>query len=84
MKTIHVMPLKEGRNKAKVNKQLAEFTPELQKEFRALYTDIFGKRDTVEETQEVLDHPGYRRYCQLAPLFYSMMLKKRREIGWRS
>lgn len=49
------------------------------KEFRVLYTDIFGKRATVEEVPEVKRHPGFRRYKELAPRFYSMMLRKRRE-----
>lgn len=52
-------------------------------EFRLLYQDIFGKKSTVTATPEVRAHPKYKRYCQLAPLFYSMMLRKRRETGLR-
>ena len=84
MKTVYVLPQEEGRRGAKVAPRAVVFTEELQKEFRELYTDIFGNKETVEETPEVLAHPGYKRYQQLAPWFYSMMVKKRREIGWRS
>lgn len=52
-------------------------------EFRSIYQDIFKNKPTVTETPEVKAHPKYKRYCQLAPLFYSMMLKKRRETGLR-
>lgn len=49
-------------------------------EFRTLYRDIFKGSATVEETPEVKSHPGYKRYQQLAPAFYTMMLRKRREL----
>lgn len=52
-------------------------------EFRSIYQDIFKNKATVAETPDVIAHPKYKRYCQLAPIFYSMMLKKRRETGLR-
>jgi hypothetical protein len=53
------------------------------KEFRILYRDIFGNKPTVTETPTILAHPKYKKYCRLAPIFYSMMLRKRREVGLR-
>lgn len=67
--------------RAKVYPRTPEFTDKLLKEFRVLYTNIFKDKETVEETPDVLDHPDYKRYCQLAPMFYSMMLKRKREVG---
>lgn len=69
--------------KAKVVKRTPVFTEELLKEFRILYTNIFGNKPTVKVTPEIEAHPDFKRYCQLAPLFYSMMLKKRKEAGLR-
>ena len=84
MKRSMIIPVPPIQIKTKVVPKTPQLTEETLKEFRMLYTDIFGDKETVEETPEVLAHPGYKRYSLLAPLFYSMMVKKRREIGWRS
>lgn len=68
---------------ARVAQKTIVFTEELLKEFRTLYVEIFNNKPTVEETLDVVTHPLYKRYCQLAPLFYSLMLKKRKEVGLR-
>jgi hypothetical protein len=52
-------------------------------EFRLLYTNIFGKTNTVEETPEVLKHPSYPRYKKLAKEFYSMCVAERKKRGMR-
>lgn len=49
------------------------------KEFRRLYTEIFGNSPTVEETPAVLAHPEYKKYKQMAPIFYYKVLKQRRK-----
>ena len=53
------------------------------REFRNLYETLFKNRDSVEETPELLAEPLYPRYKQLAPKFYNMMLKARKERGLR-
>ena len=58
-------------------------SPEEHKEFQSLYHILFKNRDSVEETPELLAEPLYPRYKQLAPKFYSMMLKARKERGLR-
>ena len=53
-------------------------------EFRNLVVILFP-RDAVSDrpTPEMLANPLYPRYKELAPKFYSMMLKARREHGLR-
>ena len=53
-------------------------------EFRGLVAAIFP-RDAVsaKPTPEMVANPLYPRYKQLAPRFYAMMLRARRERGQR-
>jgi hypothetical protein len=52
------------------------------KEFRILYRNLFpGSTQGVAVTPEVQANPLYKRYCQLAPLFYTMMVRSRRKHG---
>lgn len=52
-------------------------------EFRKLYTVLYGDKDSIEETPEIISHPGYKRYKQLAPRFYAMHIQNRKERGMR-
>lgn len=52
-------------------------------EFRSIYTELFGKKKTLEITPEILRNPRYSRYKMLAPEFYEMMIRNRRKFGQR-
>ena len=60
-------------------------TSEERKEFRSIYTELWGKYKTLKltVTEEIAANPRYKRYKELAPLFYSEMIKFRKDRGMR-
>ena len=60
-------------------------TSEERKDFRSIYTELWGKDKTLKltVTEEIAANPRYKRYKELAPLFYSEMIKFRKDRGMR-
>lgn len=60
-------------------------TPEERKEFKSIYTELWGSNKTMDLTitPEILANPRYKRYRELAPLFYKERIQFRKERGMR-
>ena len=60
-------------------------TSEERKEFRSIYAEFWGKDKTMNLTitPEIEASPRYKRYKELAPLFYSEIIKFRKDRGMR-